>query len=572
MMDSNDFNNQPECSFTRNTFRARSQSITEYLGARWRRVSMSDDDVICGKRRLVAKNGDRNIIQTDIHRRGHSYLADIFVTLVDTRWRFILLMFLSGFILSWIAFALLWWLILLARGDFNHVGDNDWTPCVDEVVDFPTALLFSIETQHTIGYGSRATTSKCPEAIILMMLQSVGGTLMTAILTGIVFSKIQRPKRRSQTLIFSKNAVVCMREGNLCLLFRVGDMRREHMIGTHIRAIKVKKSVTKEGEVLPLCEQDVAFHVPPNGVLFLVWPAMACHIIDKNSPFYHISKEDLKRDKFELIVIMEGIIESTGMTTQVRTSYLPSEILWGHRFRRLTMYQKDTGEYQIRYNNFHSSVPVDTPSCSVREMTEYPDIAMVSTTYYQSDNEETIPQQHVPTYPPIPSFNRSVSFEEQGNTVHEDSDFVFEDIDSEITESSKLITTDSSDQTTSEQVTDPNITKLTQVRDEDLNTPLVLKRSKGNKVFTIEKSKNDPYINKPNPPNPGIIKFNASKMGSGNGTIPNKLVGRKVRSTCATSDKLGTHLSGKTQDLNLNDVTKATEKNTLKNRDLITVI
>ncbi|CAH1778113.1 unnamed protein product [Owenia fusiformis] len=535
-MDSTDFAKQSEVPDCLDNSKTGNQSITELLGTAWRRVSMSDDEAFSVKRRLVAKNGERNIIQTDIHHRRHSYLTDIFVTLVDARWRFILLMFLSGFILSWLTFALLWWLVLLAHNDFRHLEDEDWTPCVDEVVDFPTALLFSIETQHTIGYGTRATTSKCPEAIILMMLQSAGGTLMTAILTGIVFSKIQRPKRRSHTLIFSKNAVVCMREGNLCLLFRVGDMRREHMIGTQIRAIKVRKGITKEGEVLPLFEQEVAFHVPPNGVLFLVWPATACHVIDKNSPFYNMSKDDLKHEKFELIVIMEGTIEATGMTAQVRTSYLPSEILWGHRFRRLNMYQKDTGECQIRYNNFHSAVPVETPCCSAKVLAEHSNTDPNSTIYH-FDNDDTIPTQYVSAHLPIPSFNRSVTFDERGNTVHVDCGPLFKAIDSNglNKERSEVIlhidsiettllpnpsnTTQSSIQTDHRIVSEPTL----QVRaeaNEDFDEPRILKRSKGNRVFTITKCKDN--INLQQPSKPRNVRSNPSRRDDCEiGALPN---------------------------------------------------
>lgn len=35
---------------------------------------------------------------------------------------------------------------------------------------------------------------------------------------------------------------------------------------------------------------------------------------------------------FELLVIMSATIESTSATCQVRTSYLPDEILWGYEF------------------------------------------------------------------------------------------------------------------------------------------------------------------------------------------------------------------------------------------------
>ncbi|PRD30164.1 UNVERIFIED_CONTAM: Kcnj5 [Trichonephila clavipes] len=59
--------------------------------------------------------------------------------------------FAMGFLLSWLGFALIWWLICLAHGDFDHFGEEEWTPCVAEVHDFATAFLFSVETQHTIG-------------------------------------------------------------------------------------------------------------------------------------------------------------------------------------------------------------------------------------------------------------------------------------------------------------------------------------------------------------------------------------------------------------------------------------
>ena len=37
---------------------------------------------------------------------------------------------------------------------------------------FGACFLFSLETQHTIGYGSRHTTTQCTEAIVLVSLQA----------------------------------------------------------------------------------------------------------------------------------------------------------------------------------------------------------------------------------------------------------------------------------------------------------------------------------------------------------------------------------------------------------------
>ena len=50
---------------------------------------------------------------------------------------------------------------------------------------------------------------------------------------------------------------------------------------------------------------------------------------------------------FELHVSMEGTIESTGLTFQARTSYVPGEILWGHRFESMMLYRHDNKKYQV---------------------------------------------------------------------------------------------------------------------------------------------------------------------------------------------------------------------------------
>ena len=53
---------------------------------------------------------------------------------------------------------------------------------------------------------------------------------------------------------------------------------------------------------------------------------------------------------------------------QVRTSYLPSEILWGHDLSPLLTYQKDNGRYKVDFSQFHNVVAVDTPELSAKDM------------------------------------------------------------------------------------------------------------------------------------------------------------------------------------------------------------
>ena len=63
------------------------------------------------------------------------------------------------------------YIILILHEDHLNIDTPDWKPCVDDVADFTSAMLFSIETQHTIGYGGRAIRTECPHAIILLMVQ-----------------------------------------------------------------------------------------------------------------------------------------------------------------------------------------------------------------------------------------------------------------------------------------------------------------------------------------------------------------------------------------------------------------
>ena len=61
--------------------------------------------------------------------------------------------------------------------------------------------------------------------------------------------------------------------------------------------------------MLPLDHQDVNFGFD-NGTdrLLIIWPVIVIHKIDKGSPFWRMTKADLERENFELIIVLEGNI------------------------------------------------------------------------------------------------------------------------------------------------------------------------------------------------------------------------------------------------------------------------
>ncbi|EOB08257.1 G protein-activated inward rectifier potassium channel 1, partial [Anas platyrhynchos] len=323
-----------------------------------------------GKRqRFVDKNGRCNVQHGNLGGETSRYLSDLFTTLVDLKWRWNLFIFILTYTVAWLFMASMWWVIAYMRGDLNKAHDDSYTPCVANVYNFPSAFLFFIETEATIGYGYRYITDKCPEGIILFLFQSILGSIVDAFLIGCMFIKMSQPKKRAETLMFSEHAAISMRDGKLTLMFRVGNLRNSHMVSAQIRCKLLKSRQTPEGEFLPLdqLELDVGFSTGADQ-LFLVSPLTICHVIDAKSPFYDLSQRSMQTEQFEIVVILEGIVETTGMTCQARTSYTEDEVLWGHRF--FPVISLEEGFFKVDYSQFHATFEVPTPPYSVKEQEE----------------------------------------------------------------------------------------------------------------------------------------------------------------------------------------------------------
>uniref|UniRef100_A0A8C2XM37 ATP-sensitive inward rectifier potassium channel 14 n=1 Tax=Cyclopterus lumpus TaxID=8103 RepID=A0A8C2XM37_CYCLU len=317
------------------------------------------------RQRFVGKDGRCNVTFVNMSERGQRYLNDLFTTCVDIRWRWMLVIFTLSFLLSWLLFGFAFWLIATVHGDLSIRLTSS------SVNSFMAAFLFSLETQTSIGYGFRSVTEECPLAVMAVVLQCIVGCIIDAFIIGAVMAKIAKPKKRNETLVFSHHAVVALRDGKLCMMWRVGNLRKSHLVEAHVRAQLLKPRVTEEGEFLPLDNMDINVGFD-TGIdrIFLVSPVTVVHEINDESPFFEIDRKTLENDsELEVVVILEGMVEATAMTTQCRSSYLASEILWGHRFEPVLFERKDC--YQVDYSFFHRTHEIpNTPSCSAKELAE----------------------------------------------------------------------------------------------------------------------------------------------------------------------------------------------------------
>lgn len=318
------------------------------------------------RNRLVTKDGRCNIEYGNIKYRKHfAFLEDFWTTFVEIRWRFVILSFIASFSLSWFIFGLIWYWIGRNNGDMTwQHPSQDHIPCVSNVVGLTSAFLFSIETQTTIGYGARAITPLCPGAVALIVIQSITGALITCFMCGVVLSKISLPKKRAKTITFSKMAVISPRNGTLCLSIRVANLRKSLMIGSQIYGKLLRTTITPDGETTIMDQVNIDFTVDSGkDNLFFICPLTLYHTIDKNSPFFQTAVDTLHKQDFELVVFLDGTAESTSSSCQVRTSFIPQEIMWGYNFLPIISRSKE-GKYKVDFSNFSKVVPVATAHCA----------------------------------------------------------------------------------------------------------------------------------------------------------------------------------------------------------------
>jgi len=298
--------------------------------------------------RLVKKNGDLNVEYKQMTWGSPFYTENA----VRLRWIPLMQAVIVILFVSWLGFAMVYYVAedinstLCRHGVWNKESCPLWNKtniseeefklksCVIGVFDFPSALLFSVETMTTIGYGSRHIEDRCPQIIFVVIVQSFMGVIILGILTGLVMSKFQYLGRARRNMIkFSKEAVVMLLEKRLYLVVMVADEADSNLIGVTTSALLVQESVTQEGQHLLYYTEKLQFGISrgSNRIPYL-WPVCLIHAIDRDSPMWEWTPEQWETGSWEIMVWIKGSGAHSGATVTGRSSWVAGEVSWGRAF------------------------------------------------------------------------------------------------------------------------------------------------------------------------------------------------------------------------------------------------
>ena len=199
---------------------------------------------------------------------------------------------------------------------------------------FLTGFFFSVQTFATIGYGTIHPVGVIPNLVVTV--ESYYSLLANALITGLVFARFARPTAK---IVLSDIAVIAPYRDMTGFMFRIVNGRNNQLIEVKAQ-VTIARSVNEDGklvrkfDVLELERRSVTFFP-------LTWTVV--HPIDENSPLFGLKEHDFQTSDAEFLILLSATDETFATNVHQRSSYKPSEIMYGYKF--VSIYnEKKAGE------------------------------------------------------------------------------------------------------------------------------------------------------------------------------------------------------------------------------------
>lgn len=284
--------------------------------------------------RFLNRDGSFNVVKDG---NGKRPISDIYHILLSVSWpRFFILVAMTYLTIN-LFFAVLYFLC----GPEALEGVRR----VSMPQHFLDCFFFSVQTFATIGYGRISPVTLLPN--LLVTFEALVGLLSVALMTGLFFVRFSKPTAR---VIFSTKALINKEGNGLVLMFRISNERLNQISEAHLNLVLVKNEISETGERYRKI-YDLKLERNHSPIFALSWTVV--HPIDKESPFYGKTLDDLKRDEIEILVTLTGTDETFSQSVNARFSYNVDDILWGAHFEDM-VYRNPDGKIHIDLSKINS--------------------------------------------------------------------------------------------------------------------------------------------------------------------------------------------------------------------------
>jgi inward rectifier potassium channel len=299
--------------------------------------------VVSSQRELRLLNRDGSF---NVQRRGRglrSFLA--YSNLVSTTWsRFFL--FVAVVYLTLNGCFALFYDACGPDGLFNTLNTGINTP-------FLKAFFFSIHTSATIGYGSTVPVGLATN--VLVAIESVVSLLGLAVVTGLVFARFSRPVA---DILFSQKAVISWIGNHRAFEFRIINTRNNQIIDLHVRLLVSRFETSASGAAV---RRYYPLNLERESVVFFPLSWTIVHIIDKDSPLYGVTRDELCASGAEFLILLTGMDETFSQVVNARSSYRADEVVWDAKFTDIFIYDPEGRMAGIDMKRFHDTARISTP-------------------------------------------------------------------------------------------------------------------------------------------------------------------------------------------------------------------
>jgi inward rectifier potassium channel len=264
----------------------------------------------------------------------HLYFRDAYHAFLRMTWR----VAIGGIVAFYLGLNALFALAFMATGGVANAAPGS----------FADAYYFSVQTLGTIGYGSMYPHNTA--ANLLVILESVFGLLITAVVTGLVFAKFSHPTAR---LVFCRSAVITPVEGVPTLMFRVGNERSNQIIDAQIRVVLMRTELTKEGTTFYRMHD---LRLTRERAPALTRAFLVMHPITEASPLFGQTPEMLRATEVEVHLSVMGLDDTSYQPVHAQRVYNDGEIVWGARLGDI-LSEEANGDVILDLRRFHEIVP-----------------------------------------------------------------------------------------------------------------------------------------------------------------------------------------------------------------------